>query len=183
MTISSNGLQFIRLREGVELVAYQDSANVWTIGYGSTYYKNGKKVQPGDVISQAQADELFNAVATSFASQVNDSLKAIVNQNQFDALVSFAYNVGIGAFRKSTLLKKVNANPNDATIRNEFLKWNRAGGRVVDGLTKRRNLESNLYFQKKKLNSPVPPSGNTDKHLDFNRDLRSYYNNLSKIRK
>ena len=89
---------------------------------------------------------MFKEVANRFAKRVNTLVTSNLNQNQFNALVSFAYNVGTGNFSSSTLLKKVNRNPDDLTIKDEFLRWNKAGGKVLNGLTNRRNEEAILYF-------------------------------------
>jgi lysozyme len=135
--------------EGLKLTAYLCPAKVWTIGYGNTFYEDGTKVKQGDKITKERADQLFiNITNKNFAEPLLKLIKVKLNENQFSALVCFAYNVGTGALAKSTLLKKVNINPNDLTIRNEFLKWNKAGGKVLNGLTKRRESEANLYFEK-----------------------------------
>jgi lysozyme len=147
MKLDENGYLLIAGFEGLSLVPYLCSAKVATIGHGNTFYPSGKKVTLQDKpITKAVALWMLKETANVFATQVNLLLKKPVTQNQFNALVSFAFNLGSQALGKSTLLKKVNANPNDATIRNEFLKWNKAGGRVLDGLTKRRTKEANLYF-------------------------------------
>lgn len=125
--------------------AYKDAVGIWTIGYGATYYEDGSLVKEGDKITQARADELLKHHVDSFAVKV-DAVTREVQQQQFDALVSFAYNVGIGAYKKSTLLKKVNADPGDNAIREEFTKWNKAGGRVLSGLATRRKKEADYYF-------------------------------------
>ena len=88
-----------------------------------------------------------NIVNREFVPAVSRMVTSKLNDNQFGALVSFAYNIGTGALGRSTLLRMVNANPNDPAIRAEFLKWNRAGGRVLNGLTRRREAEANLYFK------------------------------------
>lgn len=155
MRLDHNGYKLITKFEGLRLTPYLCSAGVPTIGYGNTYYPNGAKVTMRDAkISNDYAFEIFVFIADLIAKDVNGLIKSKVNQNQFNALVSFAYNVGTDidmdliaeGLGDSTLLKKVNKNPNDATIRNEFLKWNKAKGRVRAGLTKRRIAESNLYF-------------------------------------
>lgn len=102
-------------------------------------------------ITKPEAFEMFKIIADKFALKVNELIKSNVNQNQFNALVSLSYNIGVNAFAKSTLLKKVNFNPNDLTIKNEFLKWNKAGGKVIQGLTNRREIESQLYYEKSNL--------------------------------
>lgn len=131
--------------EGRRLRAYQDSVKIWTIGYGTTFYPDGSPVKQGDSITEERADFLLKWQVLEKSGAV-DALVKGVNQNQFNALVSFAYNVGAGALKKSTLLKKLLVNPNDPTIAAEFLKWNKAGGKELPGLTKRRQAEADLYF-------------------------------------
>ena len=132
--------------EGCKLEAYQCSAKVWTIGWGNTFYENGTPVRQGDKITQDRANSLFVFVANKFADEIKKLIKTNLSENQFSALVCFAYNVGTGNLAKSTLLKKVNVNPNDPSISNEFLRWNKAGGKALLGLTRRRTAESKLYF-------------------------------------
>lgn len=147
MKLDEKGYQLIAEFEGLRLSPYLCSAGVPTIGYGSTFYPSGKKVTMQDKpITQATALWMLKETANKFAVEVDKLVIPALKQNQFNALVSFAFNLGTSALGKSTLLKKVNANPNDPTIRNEFAKWNKAGGRVLDGLTKRRTKEANLYF-------------------------------------
>ena len=147
MKINKEGSDLIKHFEGCKLRAYQCPAKIWTIGYGNCYYEAGKPVQPGDKISQEKADELFERILNQFVSQVTKLVKSNLTENQFSALVSFAYNCGVGSLQKSTLLKKVNANPNDPTIKAEFLKWNKAKGIVMLGLIIRREAEAKLYFK------------------------------------
>jgi len=146
MEINQSGIDLVKKFEGSRLNAYLDSVNVPTIGYGATFYENGNKVKIGDKISQQRADELLTYHLNLFAKGITPLITSKVNSNQFSALVSFAYNLGVGNLKNSTLLKKVNANPNDTSIRDEFIKWNRAGGNVLAGLTRRRNAEADLYF-------------------------------------
>ena len=158
MKISDNGLKLIEFFEGLRLKPYLCSAKVPTIGIGTTIYPNGKKVTMKDApITKEQAYEYLRHDVSKFEKDLNTLLgKTIVNQNQFDALLSFGYNVGMDidsdtkaeGLGDSTLLKKVKKNPNDQTIKAEFLKWNKAGGVVVNGLTIRRNKEADLYFKK-----------------------------------
>lgn len=148
LTIGLSGISLIKKYEGCKLKSYLCPAKVWTIGYGSTFYADGTKVEAGQTISQETANELFLNVLKGFVSGVERSITSKLTQNQFDALVSIAYNIGLGAFRKSTLLKKVNANPNDPTIANSFKAWNKAGGKVLKGLVNRREAEVALYFKK-----------------------------------
>jgi lysozyme len=146
MKVNNLGIDLMHFFEGCKLEAYQCSAKVWTIGYGNTFYENGTPVKQGDKITQDMANSLFVFVANKFAVGVEKLLTKKVNENQFSALVCFAYNVGTGNLAKSTLLKKVNVNPNDPSIANEFLRWNKAGGKELLGLTRRRTAESKLYF-------------------------------------
>lgn len=145
-TLGVNGTKLIQQFESCVLKAYQDSVGVWTIGWGNTQYENGISVKKGDVVTQQRADELFKSIASRFSSGVARRIKSNLTQNQFDAVVSLAYNIGFGNLDKSTLLKKVNKNPFDDSIRLEFMKWNKAGGKVLRGLTRRREAEANLYF-------------------------------------
>lgn len=147
MKLDENGYRLICEFEGLSLKPYLCSAKISTIGYGNTYYPNGVKVTLLDApITKEYAFEIFKDIADKFAKRVNSMVKKPLTQNQFNSLVSFAYNVGTGNFSTSTLLKKVNANPNDLSIRAEFMKWNKANKVVVNGLTTRRKKESDLYF-------------------------------------
>jgi len=146
MRLNKAGIDLMHDFEGCRLEAYLCPASVPTIGYGSTYYEDGRPVKLGDAITQERADQLFEAIAEDFAKRVRSLLKIGLNENQFSALVSFTYNVGVANLKKSTLLKKVNINPSDPTITDEFLKWNKAGGKVLAGLTRRREQEAKLYF-------------------------------------
>ncbi|AXF52415.1 MAG: endolysin/autolysin [Caudoviricetes sp.] len=145
-TLDIFGYKLIQQFEGLKLQAYQDSVGIWTIGYGNISYINGKKVKKGDEITREQADLMFKSITNKFALDVAKLIDVCLTQNQFNALVSLAYNIGIGAFKGSTLLNKVNVNPNDKSIANEFLKWKYAGGKVIQGLLNRRIKESEVYF-------------------------------------
>jgi lysozyme len=147
MKLNKAGADLIKEFEGCKLKAYQCSAKKWTIGFGNTFYEDGSPVMPGHAITQEKANQLFEIIANDFSAKVAKLLTANVSDNQFGSLVSFAYNCGVNNLQKSTLLKKVNANPNDQSIKAEFLKWNKAGGKVLAGLTRRREAESNLYFK------------------------------------
>ncbi len=146
MKLNSKGIQLIKTYEGCLLNAYQDSVGIWTIGYGATFYKDGRRVKQGDKITQEQANDLLEYHGNLFAEQVKSVITSTLTDNQFSALVSFAFNLGIGSLKKSTLLKKVNTNPADITIRDEFNKWVNAGGKKLTGLVRRRTAEANLYF-------------------------------------
>jgi lysozyme len=145
--LGSKGLELIKSFEGLKLKPYLCSAKVPTIGYGNTFYENKTKVTLKDsAITEQRAVELLLWSLKGFEQYVDSYCVDIITQNQFDALVSFCYNLGPANLKSSTLLKKVNANPNDPTIRAEFLRWNRAGGRPLAGLTRRRTAEADLYF-------------------------------------
>ena len=144
---SQKGLDLIKRFEGLSLKPYLCPASIITIGYGNTYYPSGAKVKLTDpAITKEKAEELLKFLLTSYEKGVDSFCRDDINQNQFDALTSFAYNVGVGNLQKSTLIKKVNKNPNDPTIRAEFMKWNKGGGKVLLGLTRRRQAEADLYF-------------------------------------
>jgi len=140
MKTSHKGIALIKEFEGLRLKAYKCPGGVWTIGYGHT-----AGVQPGMVISEAQAEEYLMADLIASEKYLND-LRLAINQNQFDALISFIYNVGTGNFSRSTLLRKVRANPQDNSIMDEFLRWVYSKGRVLPGLQRRRLAEMKLYF-------------------------------------
>jgi len=147
MKLDDSGYKLIQGFEGLSLVPYKCQAGISTIGYGATFYPSGKKVTMQDApISLATAKWMFKETADKFAADVNKMIKANINQNQFNAIVSLAYNIGLAGLAKSSLLKKVNANPSDPTITNSFMIWNKAGGKVLNGLTKRRAIEAKLYF-------------------------------------
>lgn len=141
MKIAKNGIDLIKSFEGFRSVAYLCPANVLTIGYGHT-----KTVKIGQKITELQAEKLLLDDLATAENYVN-SLKLNINQNQFDALVSFVFNCGSGNFAKSTLLKMIRVNPNSDNIRFEFSRWNKGGGKVLGGLTRRRKAESDLYFK------------------------------------
>lgn len=145
--VSPKGLNLIKKYEGLSLKPYLCPAKIPTIGYGATYYPNGSKVKLTDKsISEYEASVMLSNMLRHYENSVDSFTRDDITQNQFDALVSFAYNCGVGNLKSSTLLKKVNANPNDPLIKNEFLKWNKASGKVLKGLTIRRQEEANLYY-------------------------------------
>jgi lysozyme len=147
MKLDDSGYKLIQGFEGLSLVPYLCKAKLATIGYGNVFYPSGIKVTMQDKpISLATASWMFRTIADRFAVDVDKLIKANINQNQFNAIASLAYNIGIAGLAKSTLLKKLNINPSDPTIVNEFAKWNKVGGKVVNGLTKRRAIETKLYF-------------------------------------
>lgn len=137
-------LQLIREFEGLRLKAYQDSVGVWTIGYGTTRI-NGEPVKQGMEITKEKAEELLLEDVTAFANKIKPLITASVTTNQFNALVSLAYNIGVGAFGKSTLLKKLNSG-DIFSAADQFLVWNKAGGKVLQGLVNRRKKERELFL-------------------------------------
>lgn len=138
--INSEGLKLIKRWEGRRLDAYQDVVGVWTIGYGST----GPHVTPGLRITMKEADELLRKDLDRFERAVDDLVKVELTDNQFAALVSFAFNVGIGAFKKSTLLRRLNAGDYDA-VPGQMMRYAYAGGKRVQGLANRRAAEAGLW--------------------------------------
>ena len=148
MKINNKGLDLIKRWEGFEMHAYICPAGVPTIGYGATYYpstRNAVKLTDKP-ISESYATLLLEDMVVHYENGVKRYVSVELTSNQFSALVSFAYNVGLGALKSSTLLKRVNANPCDEDIKRQFMRWNKGGGRVLKGLTKRRQSESDLYF-------------------------------------
>lgn len=141
MKISQKGLDLIKSFEGLELKAYKDSVGVLTIGWGST----GSHVKQGMVITKEQAEELLKQDVSRFEKGVTELVKAPLNQNQFDALVSFSFNLGLGNLKSSTLLRKLNSLDYSGAA-NEFTRWNKADGRVLNGLTRRREAEKKLFL-------------------------------------
>jgi lysozyme len=145
----TKGIELIKAFEGFRSKPYKCPAGIPTIGYGATFYPGGKKVTMADEpITEEQGTELLQSMLVNFEKYVDSYCRDDINQNQFDALVSFAYNLGPANLKSSTLLKKVNANPEDETIRAEFMKWVKAGGKTLQGLVKRRTAEADLYFTK-----------------------------------
>lgn len=149
MTASENAIKIIKQFEGLRLHAYKDPGSKTglpiTIGYGSTMYKNGKKIQLGDTITEGEAYDLMLWEIGNKSAVLRD-YNFKLNQNQFDALVSFIYNVGVGQFATSTLLKRLRINPNDPDIRNQFGRWIYNDGKILEDLVERRKLEADLYF-------------------------------------
>lgn len=154
MKTSPTGIKLIHHFESLSLTPYLCPAKVPTIGWGNTFYPSGRKVTLKDKpITEDYADEMFAFVLALFEADVTRLLKKPVAQHQFDVLVSFAYNVGSDidqddipeGLGDSTLLKIINASPNDSRIPGELLKWNKSGGKVLKGLTRRRTIEGNYY--------------------------------------
>lgn len=145
MKISDKGIDLIKQSEGCRLISYKDSRDVWTIGYGWTNPVDGKSFGADMTITEEKADSLLRSGLSQYEKGVESLVKVTINQSQFDALVDFAYNLGVAALADSTLLKKLNAG-DYAGAADEFLKWNKAGGQVLQGLTRRREAERSLFL-------------------------------------
>ncbi len=144
---SQKCIDIIKAFEGFRAKPYLCPAGIPTIGYGSTRYSNNKPVSLNDpAISEETAALLMKAtLEREYSPAVNRYVQVVINQNQFDALVDFAYNAGIGALKSSTLLKKLNKG-DMAGAANEFEKWVHAGGKVLNGLVARRKKEKELFL-------------------------------------
>ena len=139
MNISQEGLSLIKKFEGCELEAYKCAAGVWTIGFGSI-----KGVKQGDTITQEEADNLLLHEMDEYEGYINDAVNVDLNQNQFDALVSWVFNLGPSNLSSSTLLTRIN-NKNWDDVPAQIKRWNKAGGKVLQGLIRRREAEALLF--------------------------------------
>ena len=140
MKTSQQGIDFIKRHEALRLHAYKDAVGVWTIGYGHTL-----TAKEGMVISEVEAEKLLKQDLKTAEDEINRHLLPL-KQHQFDSLISFVFNVGIGAFRKSTLLKRLKIDANHPDIASQFNRWVYGGGKILKGLAKRRKEEANLYL-------------------------------------
>ena len=145
MAVSLFGVDLICGFEGKRLAAYDDGVGVWTIGFGTTVYPNGIKVMKGDTCTEAQAKTYMVHDLKKFEATVNKAVTVQLNQNQFDALLSLAYNIGASAFSQSTLVKKLNANDIRGAA-DQFDVWVNAGGKRMQGLVNRRAKEKALFL-------------------------------------
>ena len=149
MKTSERGIKLIKDFEGFRRRPYLCSAGVATIGYGSTRYSNGVKVKISDQpITEEEADKLLTFYLAKNEVAIEHLIGKPLNQNQFDAVMSFVYNLGLGNFEKSSMLKRMRVNPNDIRIDYEFSKWVYVGGRRNAGLIRRRTEEANIYFSR-----------------------------------
>lgn len=144
MRMSAEGLALVKEFEGLRLKAYKCPAGVWTIGYGHTSAAGAPEVREGMEITKAEAEEILKRDMVQYEKGVEKRVTVEITQGQFDALVDFAYNAGVGALAKSTLLKKVNAEKFDE-VPAEFMKWTRGGGKELPGLVRRRRAEVKLW--------------------------------------
>jgi len=168
MKTSDHGIAFIKRWEGCFLKAYLCPANVWTIGVGHTAAMGDPKPVKGMKITDAEAEAILRRDLGSIERDVAKAVTVRLNQRQFDTLISFVFNVGIGAFRKSTLLKKLNAN-NYSEVPSELMKWTRAGGRVVQGLVNRRKAEADMW---RGAQTDQKPEGDMPQEVDQPRKMR-----------
>ena len=145
MSVSNKGVDLICEFEGKRLVAYDDGVGVWTIGFGTIKYPSGNRVKKGDTCTLEQAKEYMRHDLMEFEHTVNSSVKVPLNQNQFDALVSLAYNIGSSAFKSSTLVKKLNTGDYQGAA-DQFNVWVNAGGKRMQGLVNRREKENVLFL-------------------------------------
>lgn len=146
MHVSPSGVDLICNFEGLRLKAYDDGVGVWTIGFGTTKYPNGIRVKKGDTCTLGQAKAYMQNDLKSFEQTVNNTVKVPLNQNQFDALVSLAYNIGSTAFKNSTLVRQLNEG-NYKAAANQFNVWVNAGGKRMQGLVNRRAAERTLFLK------------------------------------
>lgn len=146
MTYSDNAVRIIKKWEGCKLKAYTCPAGVVTIGFGSTRWFDGTAILIGMKITMQQAEELLKLEIDKCAKSL-DNMNLGINQNQFDAIVSFMFNCGIFGFKRSTLCKIIKSNPNSEAIKKEWARWCTSKGKVLKGLQNRRKDEIELYFQ------------------------------------
>ncbi|MEZ7766226.1 lysozyme [Haemophilus parahaemolyticus] len=143
--ISTQGLDEIKKSEALSLKAYQDTGGVWTIGYGHTGKVGGVPVGSGMTITKDQAEKLLQNDVSIFENAIKKGVKVPLTQNQYDALVNFSYNIGDGAFLKSTLLRRLNQGDYQAAA-DQMLRWNKDNGEVIQGLTNRRERERAMFL-------------------------------------
>lgn len=155
MKTSDNGIALLKKFEGVKLHAYKDAVGVWTIGYGHTSMAGDPTVTAGLTITQAEAEDILRSDLVKYEKPVNELVKVPLTQNQFDALVSFTYNLGAGNLKSSTLLRKLNAGDYEGAAA-QFAVWDKASGRVLNGLVTRRAAEAAL-FRKADAKAPQAP--------------------------
>jgi lysozyme len=166
--INKAGLDLIKDFEGLFLKPYLDPIKIPTIGYGTIQYENGKKVTMKDpAITEERATELLEHEVNLKAQAVEKLVKVPLNDNEFAALVAFSYNVGSGALSTSTLLKLLNSNADRTAVADQLLRWNKAGGKELAGLTRRRQAERSLFLQPiTEPNTEMLPSGPSDDEIN-----------------
>lgn len=187
--ISPQGLDEIRKSEGLLLNAYQDQGGVWTIGYGHTGKVGGIPISKGMTITKEQAEQLLQDDVAHFERAVKNGTKVPLTQNQYDALVNFSYNVGDGAFSKSTLLRRLNQGDYQAAA-DQMLRWNKINGEPIQGLANRRERERAMFlgqeytpgqqtniimptYTDETIDAPINPSILTDSLVKFSPSTTS----------
>jgi lysozyme len=148
MNIGNKGLRLIKEFEGCKLTAYKCPAGVWTIGIGSTRYSDGSVVKKGQTLANEEAALLLLSKTLASYEHAVNAIKVDLTQNEFDALVSLTYNIGARNLANSTLVKMLKAGDSKAEIAKQFLRWDKAGGKPLAGLTRRRNAEAELFLSK-----------------------------------
>ena len=159
--ISPHGLEKLKQWEGLKTKAYKDAGGVWTIGYGHTAMAGEPKPRAGMVITPAEAESILLKDLVQYEAAIENNVKVKLTDNQFSALVSFVYNIPLASFKKSKLLKKLNAGNYDA-VPTELMKWTKAGGKKIQGLVNRRRAEGYLWMEGAFVTSKdVVPEQNT----------------------
>lgn len=178
--VNKAGIDLIKSFEGLFLKPYLDPINIPTIGYGTIVYPDGKKVTMKDrAITEAEATQYLMHEVEEKAHNVERMCKVSLNDNEYAALVSFAYNVGWQGLEKSTLMKLLNAGTDRKAVADQFLRWNKAGGKELAGLTRRRQAERSLFLQPEvKSNTEHLPSGPSDD--DINAKLKKLEDEIMK---
>lgn len=165
--VAESGINLIKSFEGLFLKPYLDPIKIPTIGYGIIEYPDGKRVTMQDSeITEEQALEYLTHEVNKKATEIEKLIKVELNDNEFAALVSFAYNVGTGALGSSTLLKMLNANADKTAVADQFLRWNKAGGKELPGLTRRRQAERSLFLQPSSKEESLLPEGPSDSEIE-----------------
>ncbi len=178
--VNKAGIDLIKSFEGLFLKPYLDPIKIPTIGFGTIQYPNGKKVTMQDpAITEAQAEEYLQHEVNQKSAAVEKMVKVPLNDNEFAALASFSYNVGSGALQGSTLLKLLNAGSDRSAVADQFLRWNKAGGQELPGLTRRRQAERSLFLQPAvQSSSDMLPSEPSDE--DINAKLKKLEDEIMK---
>lgn len=134
--------------EGLKLKAYKDSVGIWTVGFGNIFnLDTGNPIKEGDEISLETAERWLKIEVDNLQAKMRKVITVPLNDNQWTALTSLAYNIGFGAFKRSTLLRLLNAGASKEEVAKQILRWNKAGGKEIKGLTNRRKAESNLFLK------------------------------------
>jgi lysozyme len=180
MKLNKAGLDLIKSFEGLKLKPYLCPAGIPTIGYGSTVYEDGRKVSLKDLeITEEKASELLEAHVKKDIPSVSKLILVPLNDNEFSAIVSFVYNVGVNAFAKSTMLKLINAKADKLAIADQLLRWNKAGGKELPGLTRRRQAEKALFLHPMPIDKPslLPDTPSED---EINVELKDIEDSIIK---